>query len=477
MLSVALVVTFCAPFAAHLVAQITTGTITGTVLDNTGGVLPGAAVTAKAQSTQTSRTVVTNETGLFTITGLNPGNYTVTVEVSSFATLTVTLPAPLSGGEVRNLGRLTLQLGGMRETVAVTGAVTPVQTTDSSRVKTVTSDDFANIQTKGRDAYGLMAILPGVQDTNFNRDFAQRQSASGITINGASFQLKDIRFDGINAQDESGQSNSYVNPNVDAVGEVQVISSGYTAENGRAVGGLISFTTKSGTNQFKVSTSYNARRDRFNSKDYFRIVNNQPKPVYDVNIYGYTFGGPAVIPGLVDSRKATKKLFFFVSQEFTSDTRPTSTLRSNLPTALERSGDFSKTFQTSGALQVITDPETKNPFPGNVIRPERISPLGLAMLNLLPMPNGIQNLQAGQQFTSNSAYDTSPEHGRVSNVLRLDQVFSERTRASFRVLTTSRTSGSTTASPRHWPFDQPHAGLGDFGNDHAEYSVRRSSTK
>src|SRR5262249_41372437 len=158
-------------------------------------------------------------------------------------------------------------------------------------------------------------------------------------------------------------SNSYVNPNVDAIGEVQIISSGYTAENGRAVGGLISFTTKSGTNEFKGSTWYNGRRDRFNSNDYFRIANKQAKPVYNVNIFGYTLGGPAVIPGVLDSRKATKKLFFFVSQEFTRDTRPTSTLRSNLPTAAERSGDFSQTFQTSGALQAIIDPLTGAAFP------------------------------------------------------------------------------------------------------------------
>jgi outer membrane receptor protein involved in Fe transport len=420
--------------AAGISAQVTTGSITGSVVDNTGGALPGATVTATAASTQASRTVAVNEAGLFTITGLSPGTYTVRVEMDGFRTLTVNLPTPVSGGEVRNLGRLTLEVGGLQENVVVTGAVTPVQTTDSSRVKTVTSDDFANIQIKGRDAYGLMAILPGVQDTNFNRDFAQRQSAQAISINGAPVTLKDIRFDGINAQDESGQSNSYVNPNVDAVGEVQVISSGYTAENGRAVGGMISFSTKSGTNIFRGTAWYNGRRDRFNSNDYFRKVNDQAKPLYEVNISGYSFGGPAVIPGLFDSRKTTKKLYFFVSQEFTRDARPTSTLRTNLPTARERAGDFAGTFTTAGTLQAITDPLTGQPFPGNVIPANRINPLGRAMLNLLPEPNGILNLQPGQAFTSNSAYDTSPEHSRTSHVLRLDQIVTDRTRASFRIL-------------------------------------------
>ena len=103
-------------------------------------------------------------------------------------------------------------------------------------MKTVTSDDFMNIPMKGRDAYGLMAILPGVQDTNFNRDFTSLASALTIAVNGMSAS-KDIRVDGINAQDEGGGSNSFVNLNVDAIGEVQVIANGYTAENDARLAG------------------------------------------------------------------------------------------------------------------------------------------------------------------------------------------------------------------------------------------------
>ena len=83
---------------------------------------------------------------------------------------------------------------------------------------------------------------------------------------------------------------------MDAVNEVQVIANGYTAENGRNNGGLINVVTKSGTNTFKGSAWYNGRRDKFNANDYFRKINNQAKPLYDVNIYGYGFGGPLVIP-------------------------------------------------------------------------------------------------------------------------------------------------------------------------------------
>src|SRR4030095_12252636 len=119
---------------------------------------------------------------------------------------------------------------------------------------------------------------------------------------------------------------AFVNLNMDAIGEVQVISNGYTAENGRNNGGLISIVTKSGTGILKGSAWYNGRRDKFNENDYFRKVSNTPKPLYRVNISGYGVGGPIVIPGLVDSRSGkagNKKFYFFVSQEYTDDARPT----------------------------------------------------------------------------------------------------------------------------------------------------------
>ncbi len=124
---------------------------------------------------------------------------------------------------------------------------------DSSRRSTLTQDDIAAIPTKGRDIFGMLGILPGVQDTNLNRDFTQWRSAISVTINGMPSQNKDVRVDGINIVDEGGCGTAYVNLNMDAVGEVQVIANGYTAENGRNNGGVISMVTKSGTNQLRAS--------------------------------------------------------------------------------------------------------------------------------------------------------------------------------------------------------------------------------
>ena len=421
--------------AAGAFAQGGSGTLTGTVVDATGAAIPGAAVSATEANTGSVRTVVSNEVGLFRMAALNPGGYVVSVELTGFSTLTVG-DIDLLTSEIRDLGRLTLQLGAITETVSVTSEVTPVQLADSARRSTITVNDLANIQMKGRDVYGLLAILPGVQDTNLNRDFAQWRSASAITINGAPTINKDLRVDGMNIVDEGGCSTGFVNLNMDAIGEVQVIANGYTAENGRNSGGLISVVTKSGTSTLKGSGWYNGRRDRFNANDYFHKSTNLPKPLYRVNISGYTVGGPVVIPGLLDSRGkgGSRKLYFFASQEYTDDARPTTTTRANLPTALERAGDFSQTRITNGTIQPIIDPRTGLPFPGNVIPPDRINPLGQKMLGLLSTANGVLDPAAGQEWTSNSAFDLTPLHGRTNHVLRLDAVMTDKTRMSFRVL-------------------------------------------
>jgi hypothetical protein len=438
-----LLVLFGLSCATTSFAQSATGTISGTVVDGTGAALPGATVNVTEAATGSVRSATTDEAGLFRFAALNPGRYSIAVELASFRTLNVA-DINLLSTEVRDLGKLALQIGGVTETVTITSEVTPVQVADSSRRSTLTTDDIANIATKGRDIFGLLGILPGVQDTNLNRDFTQWRSAISITINGMPSQNKDVRVDGINIVDEGGCGTAYVNLNMDAVGEVQVISNGYTAENGRNNGGVISMVTKSGTNQLRASAWYNGRRDRFNENDYFRKAANQVKPLYRVNISGYSIGGPVVIPGLMDSRKAGKKMYFFGSQEYTDDARPTTTTRANMPTGLEFNGDFSATRITNGTIQPILDPITGQQFPGNRIPAAGtpgcgvsfscIDPLGQRMLRILPEANNITNPQVGQEWTSNSAYDLTPVHGRTNHVFRFDTVFTEKTRMALRLV-------------------------------------------
>jgi hypothetical protein len=407
--------------------------VTGTIVDGTGSMVPGATITATEVGTGVLRAAYSNERGVFRLSALPSGEYSLTVELTGFAPVGVSA-FRLQSGEVRDLGKLTLQVGGQAEEVTVTAEVTPVQVATSARTASVTSEQLTNIQMRGRDAYGLLAIVPGVQDTNLNRNFTSWRSGHGVSVNGAPVENRDVMIDGFSAVDEGGPGTVIVNPNVDAIGEMQVIANGYTAENGRNNGGLVNIVTKSGTSQLRGSAWYNGQRDQWNANDFFRKREGLPKPFSRVNISGYSVGGPVVIPKLFDSRTSERKLFFFGSQEYTDDVRPSEVVRANLPTEAERRGDFSNTRLPDGSIQPIIDPLTGAPFPGNVIPQNRMHPTGQAMLDLMPPPNGVRNPVPGQEFNSNSAYDTTPEHGRTNHVLRIDGVLNNNVRASVKYL-------------------------------------------
>src|SRR2546425_1721496 len=414
------------------------GILTATVVDN-AGVVPGATVTATDAATGLIRSAPSNDQGVFRLLSLPPGKYSLRVEMIGFKQITLDDIVLLSG-ETRDLGRLVLSIGVLSESVSVTAEVTPVQTVTSQLQKTDTGDQLTMIQVKGRDIFGMMKILPGVVDTTFSRDFASWSSGRGLSINGGNSLNKNTTIDGVPVGEEGGDGTTHITPNIDAIGEVNVITSGYTAENGRQSSGLISIITKSGTSTLKGSGWYNARRDAWNKNDYLRIKQGAEKPFFKVNISGYGIGGPVVIPKLINSRTDEKKVFFFLSQEFTDDIRPTSVIRTNLPTSLERGGDFSQTRVTStnpainGTIQPIIDPLTGQPFPGNIIPQGRIHPIGQTMLNLLPRPNGILNQQVGQEWTSNDAQDLTPIHKRTNFVTRVDTVLSQTKRFSVRAL-------------------------------------------
>ena len=421
-------------FSSTVTAQIGNGSIAGTVLDEKSGALPGAVVAIKEQATGAVRTAVTSGDGTFRVPALPPGRHSVAITMDGFAPLTLA-DVSLAPTQVLDLGKLTMKVGGRTESVSVTAAAVTVQTATSTRSSTVTADQLTNIMQKGRDVWGLMAVIPGVQDTNMNRNFTTWTSMDAITINGMPNTSKVVVMDGVSIVDELG-SNAIVNPNIDAVGEVQVISNSFTAENGRSNGGLIVMTTKSGTSSFKGSAWYNARRQAWNANEYFRIQQGLAKPLYHVNIPGYSIGGPITIPNVLPKGK----LFFFVSQEFTDDLRPSGVSTTNYPTALERNGDFSQTFYGNangpgqGTLNTITDWTTGAAFPGNVIPANRINPLGQKMLNLLPLPNGAFDPANNQYNRFNYLTETLPFHSRTNNTGRMDVVLNEKLRGSFRFI-------------------------------------------
>jgi predicted RecA/RadA family phage recombinase len=401
--------------AASAFAQATSGALLGTVVDSSHSAVIGAKITVTYKDTRATRTGDSDTEGAFEFPGLQPGTYSVAVAANGFKSAQLDNIA-LSATEKRNLGALVLTVGAVTETVSVTAEVTPVQTVSADRSQTIDSSAISNIPLKGRDPYQLVGMIAGVIDTNTSRDMEGWNSMTGIVINGMSSSSTTHLMDGM-VNDDVARTDAFVNPSPDAIAEVRVMTSGFQAEFGRNAGGTINFTTKSGTTSFHGTAHWDRRHENLNANSFFNNRSNVVKPIYRYLIAGYTIGGPVYIPKIYTKKN---KLFFFFSQEFTRTKTAGVSPTANEPTDLERSGDFSKSVGSNGVMIPIIDTTTGTPFPGNVIPPSSVTPLGQAMLNLLPRPSGYVNPAPGQQYTANTIFRGNGYRHRWDTLGRLD---------------------------------------------------------
>src|SRR5882762_4476441 len=373
------------------IGQTVSSSLVGTVLDPSNAVVPNAPVTLTDQDTGSVRSATSDSSGLFRFLNLSPGNYSVSVTLTGFKSLTQK-EIVLSASETRDLGQVSLEIGSMTETIAITAEATPIQVGSSEKSQTINGQQLNDITLKGRDLFGYLKLVPGVIDTTAARDVTSPNAIAGITINGNT-SAKNFTVDGITDMDTGSNGTLHYEPNIDAIQELKVLASNYQAEFGRNSGGTITVVTKSGTQQFHGTAAWNHRHEGFNANLWSNnrngrtaqnVPNSQISP-YRFNVETYSIGGPVFIPRVFNTQK--KKLFFFWSQEYTGQFVSGGTQNKYTPTALERIGDFSQSRQNNGALITITDPTTGAPFPGNKIPASRIDPTGLAMLNYFPLPN------------------------------------------------------------------------------------------
>src|SRR5262252_4867431 len=378
-------------------AQNISGVLTGTVKDSAGSVIPSANVKLTNPNTGAAQTITTNDAGVFVFSSLLPGTYSVDVSISGFRSYQVKDVA-ITLNERRSLGDIVLQVGQVQERVEVTAEVTPVQTASSERAGLISASELLNNTSRGRDFVSLVALLPGIVDTNIqSRDVSKGPGAGGLHINGGRDTSINFALDGVQDTDTGSNSGSHVQPNMDALAEVKVLTSNYQAEYGRSSSGTISFTVKSGTNQFHGSAFWFLRNESMFANSFFRNRTGTPRPVDRISNFGYTIGGPIHAKSF---NRNKDKLFFFWSQEFVRRKSYPGTDFSTTPTALERAGNFSQTFDVNGALIPIKDPATGQPFAGNVIPKARFSSTGLDILNFLPLPNYTEPVPA-LQYTRN----------------------------------------------------------------------------
>lgn len=391
-----------------VLAQDPTGTISGTVTDEQGQVLQGATVTVVDEGTLAARSGATDGRGNFLITALPPATYTLRVEMASFRTYERTRNV-LSVAERLSLG--TIRMGvGLGESIVVEASGTKVNTEDSQHSGVITSNQIQQIQVKGRDITTLMRLVPGVRYEDTVDSLGESFGTLVPHVSGQRRNWNTIMVDGV-LGNEVGQTDRMAHQiNLDAVDEIKVLLNTYRAEYGRGGGAQIQIVSKGGGAEYRGNAYYYGRHEKFNANNFFNNAAGRARPPYRFNTFGFNIGGP--IPGL--NSGADKKLFFFYSVEAPLTERAGPLRSYRMPTAAERRGDFSQTRDLSGNLIAVRDPLTGQPFPGNIVPAGRISPHGLALLNMLPLPNVTGNL--GYNFQSQETADAP----KVNNIVRVD---------------------------------------------------------
>jgi hypothetical protein len=320
--------------AAAAAAQGVTATVSGTVKDAQGGVVPGATVTL-VSDTKGTRTApaITNASGDFVIPNVAGDTYSVQVEMPSFSTLRRPGLLVTAGSQVA-VGTLTLQVGGMSEVVTVTSEAPLLQTASGERSSTVEASAVQNLPIVGRTTNSVLDLVPGVNGT------ARVGGGGG----------NNYLVDGITAM-EIGGDRLVTSVTLESVEEVKVVVSTSSAEFGRAGGMQVNAVTKSGTNQFRGSVYDVERKSAWNANSKTNILNGDPKEFAEERDYGFSLGGPIGKPG------GNNKLFFFFVHEVNPRTEGNVVTRYRMPTLLERQGDFSQTRDNQGNLYpFIKDP-------------------------------------------------------------------------------------------------------------------------
>jgi len=371
-------------FCALTFPQSVSSSVSGVLVDPSGAAVAGASCTLTDQATGAVLTAPSSVDGRFTFPTVLAGTYTLNVKLTGFKTLEVK-DIVVTSREIRTLGNLTLQLGEVRESVSVTAEAAALQLASAERSGILTGSQVNQIALKGRDVMALLQTIPGIVDTTATRETTSNTAGAGIFINGNRDNQKNVSVDGITAMDTHSNGSLSFEPNMDAIAEVRILTSNYQAEYGRNAGGSITTIIKSGAREFHGSAYDFYRHESLNANSFFNNRTGTPKSPYRYRISGYSIGGPIYIPGKFNRNK--EKFFFFWSQEFTGVKTDFGTRFVNMPTAVERNGDFSKSFDVNGALIPVKDPLTGQPFPGNIVPKNRINSLGQSILNFYPLPN------------------------------------------------------------------------------------------
>src|SRR3984885_10466216 len=410
-------------FAVPARAQVTTGNLSGQVLDSSGAIISGAAITATAVDTGYARSTKTGGDGSYILPDLPIGNYTVSATAQGFQT--INQGGSLGVGERVRLD-LHLTVGAENQTVQVNAQTVNLSRDDASISTLVDTETIADTPLYLRNWDDLLRTVPGVQIARYtNQSGATSAGRTGdFNVNGVHSLQNDFLLDGIdnntfseNVQELSTES---AHPSVDVISEFNIITNPYSAEYGRAPGAAVSVNTKSGTNQLHGLAYEYVRNQFFDATDFITKEHDQPKAENNQNQFGGSFGGPFM----------KNKLFGFFNYEGTRIKQGVNRT-STVPLDNERIGDFSPATSARVGIKypTIYDPQTGQPFANNQIPAGRIDPVVASLIALFPEPNVPSNgsfAETNNYFRTAGVQDNNDSYnGRVDwTPSQSDTVFS-----------------------------------------------------
>jgi hypothetical protein len=406
---------FALVLPALLSAQNTSCSLAGTVQDSAGSVIPNAKVTLVGEANGFVRTVSTTGQGFFSFPDLTAASFTVSVEAPGFKIYKQT-GILINADENRSLGQIKLQVGDVNQSVTVAADAVTVNTVNGERAGTLSGEQLDEIALRGRDVFDAISLMPGVVDTTDGRDSPSPTSIANIYILGGRSDSKNMTIDGVTNLDTGSNTTVHSMPSMDSVAEVKVLMSAYSAENGRNPTS-INVITKGGGTQLHGQAAYYFRNEDLNANNFFSNEAGHPRQEYRYNIGSYMIGGPVVLPKVY---RGKRNLFFFFNQEFQKQVVSYAVEEKTVPTALERTGDFSKSYNTNGSPLTVNDPlNGKKAFPGDIVPASRISPVGQAILNMFPSPNFVDP-SLSTRYNWNYYVAASEPYSRRTETARID---------------------------------------------------------
>ncbi|MEP7361628.1 MAG: carboxypeptidase-like regulatory domain-containing protein [Acidobacteriota bacterium] len=401
--------------------QSSTAEITGVVTDTTGGVVPGAEVQVANVDTGEKRPFTTDRTGSFVVPQLLPGSYQVTVNKDGFRPF-------VRSGLILQVGQrarvdITLQIGSTGERIEVVSQTSLLDVTEASLGQVIENRKILDLPLNGRNILGLTALTTGVVPTSSffgggvpaGRAASLQAGAAGFSVNGGAKEQNDVMMDGAPLALCCQNQISFL-PSIDSTQEFRVRTNMYDAQYGRTSGGLVTFASKSGTNELHGSLFEFLRNKALDSSNFFDNRSGIGKAPFVFNQFGGSIGGPIF----------RDKTFFFFNYEGVRSVRGAST-SGRTPTPEERSGQFAELIYDPLTVRQSGTTFLRDPFPNRQIPSNRFDPVAVKLFNFYPQPT-----VAGGSAVNWFNNATTPENQDQINV-RGDHMISATNRLFARV--------------------------------------------